>query len=197
MAFNLTTYEGGTNLINPVSREGKQPGLNTLELFQEPDIVLRVQPQVIHLIFNLRYALYPHAKCKACVYLRVYTKVAQHIRVHHSATKYFHPAAVFAKVAPAATTYRAGDVHFGTRFCKREVRWPEAHLGMLTKHFSNKVVQRLFKVGKRNVFIYIKAFTLVEEAMRTGRYCFVAVHTAGAYNPYRQRLCLQYTCLGR
>ena len=38
------------------------------KLSQESYIILKIDPQIIYLIFQHRYSLHSHSKCKACIY---------------------------------------------------------------------------------------------------------------------------------
>jgi hypothetical protein len=144
---------------------------------------LGVEAQVIDLKLDLGDALYTHTKRKTSVYLGVYTKVAEHIRVYHATTQYLYPATVFTKVATTAATYGAGDIHLGTGLCEGEVRWTETHLGIGAKHLCNEVVKCLFEVGKGYVFVNIQSLELVKETVCTSRYGFVAVYPTWANDP--------------
>ena len=95
------------------------------------------------------------------------------------------PTAVLAEVASLATTYGAGNIHFGAWLSKWEVRRAETHLGISPEHLSNEVIERLLEVGKRDILINIKAFALVEEAVRARRDRLIAVYPPRANDPHR------------
>lgn len=124
-----------------------------LELSQETDIILRIQAQVVDLITDLCDPLYAHAECEAGIHFRVYAEITQHVGVHHAATEYLYPAGMFAQAATAAPAYGTGNVHFGTGFCKGEIRRAETDFCFRAEHFGHKMVQCLFEIGKGNAFI--------------------------------------------
>ena len=85
---------------------------------------------------------------------------------------------VLADVAALAATDVARNVHLSRSLGEGEIRGAETHLGALAKELLYKVVQSLLQVGKRNVFVDIKALNLVEDAMGAGRDGLVAEHSA-------------------
>ncbi len=60
---------------------------------------------------------------------------------------------MFTNITTGAMTYQAGDIHFSAWLCKWKIAWTEADLYILPIHLLYKIVQCLFKVGERNIFI--------------------------------------------
>src|SRR5947199_4053860 len=102
---------------------------------------------------------------------------------------------MLAHVTTATTTDQAANIHLCTRLGERKIGRTETHFYILAEHFLHKEVKCLLKVGKTYIFIYIQAFYLVEEAMRTGADSLIAIYTTRAYYPDRWTLRFHYPCL--
>src|SRR5690606_32964827 len=150
-----------------------------LKLSQEANVVFREQAQVVDSIAQHRDAFNAHAERKTCELFRVDVAVPQHVGMYHTRATDFHPAGAFAYRTARTFADQAADIHFSTGLCKREERRAEANLRVLAEHFAGEVIQRLFEIGKAYVAIDVKSFHLVEEAVRTGGYCFIAIHASG------------------
>ena len=81
----------------------------------------------------------------------------------------------------------ATDVHFRAGFGEREVRRAQADFRFRSEHLLGELQQDLLQVGERYVLVYIQAFYLVEEAMRTVADSFVAVLRCGTRVPGKSR----------
>jgi predicted nuclease of predicted toxin-antitoxin system len=75
----------------------------TGKLFQKPHIIFAEQAQVFYLVFKHGNSFYTHTKCKAGVFVTVYTAVIKHIGVHHTTSQNFYPASFFTNAATFAT----------------------------------------------------------------------------------------------
>src|SRR5581483_10451217 len=100
----------------------------------------------------------------------------KHVRVYHATAHNFYPSAVFANVTTLTMANYTGYIHLCTWFSKRKERRTKAYFCFFAKHFLNKVIKRLLQVGKRNIFIYVQAFYLVELAMGPCRNSFITVN---------------------
>ena len=128
-------------------------------------------------------SLNTHTEGKAGILFRVDPAQVEYVGVDHTAAQDFEPAGVFTNVAAFATTNGAAHIHLGRWFGEREIRRAQADLGFLTEQLAREIEQGLFQVGKRHVFVYIKSFNLMENAVGTGRNGFVAEHAAGENSP--------------
>src|SRR5947207_13620356 len=90
------------------------------ELFQEPQIVLEEQPDVVHLISEHRDAFDADTPGKSGKALGVVANRLEHRRVHHSASENFEPAGFLAERASGAVTGPATDVDFRARLRVRK-----------------------------------------------------------------------------
>src|SRR5579862_1640281 len=165
------------------------------KLFQKPDIVLRVQSQIVNTVFELAKPFYSHAECKTCVCIAVNAKVLKHFRMNHSAAENFYPACMFANVATNAATNSAIDIHFGAWFRKWEVGRAKTNFYVNAKHFLDKKIKRLFKVRKGNVFIHIQSFCLMKKTVCTCADGFVSINTPRANYSYWRLLFFHHTRL--
>lgn len=138
-----------------------------LELPEETNVVLRIETEVVHLIFDLCDTFYTHAERETGIDLGVDAEIAEEVGVYHAAAEDLDPTGVLAQTTAGTTTYRTGDIHLGTWFGEREVRGTEAHLGIGAEHLCNEIIERLLEVGERNLLIYVQSFELMEEAVRT------------------------------
>src|SRR5690606_25297472 len=86
------------------------------ELFQETQIVLKEQSQVINAITQHGQTLHTQTKGKSPVLLAIDADMTKYLRMHHAATADFQPATI-----PA-------HIHFCGRLGKWKKRRPKTHL---------------------------------------------------------------------
>jgi len=149
-----------------------------LKLFQELQVVLEEQPQVVDAIFQHGDALHTHAEGEARVLLRVDAAGNEDVGVAHAATQNLNPTRVLADVAAFAATNVARDVHLRRGLGEGEIRRTETHLGALAEELLYEVIQGLLQVSKRHVLVDIQALYLMEDAVGASRDGLVAEHTA-------------------
>ena len=106
-----TRWEGGRKL-----RFG-----GSAELGEEAEVVLEVVAEVIDLPFQHGDALESHSESEAGIFLRVYARCLQHVRIHHAASQNLQPAGSFADVAAFAMADVAAYIDFRGRFREREI----------------------------------------------------------------------------
>ena len=87
---------------------------------------------------------------------------------------------MLAESAALTAADKARNVHLCRGLRKGEVAGTKTNLGVGAEHLLGKRQEHLLQVGKRDVFIYIQAFHLMEETVGTGRDGFVAIDTSGA-----------------
>ena len=76
--------------------------IRRFELFQESDVVLEIESQVAHLVFEHSNALNAHTEGETSVFLAVDAAVFQHVGVNHSAAQNLEPSSALADVAAFA-----------------------------------------------------------------------------------------------
>ena len=84
-----------------------------------------------------------------------------------------------ADAAAFAAAHDAGNVDFGTRFCKGEVAGPEADFRIFAEDVAKEVFEHALEVGEANVLIDDHAFHLMEDR-RMGRIVVAAIYLAGS-----------------
>ena len=72
------------------------------KLFQETDVVLEIEPEVAHLVFEHCDALNAHTEGETGIFLAVDAAVFQHVGVNHSTAQNLEPAGALADVAALA-----------------------------------------------------------------------------------------------
>ena len=75
---------------------------------QEPQVVIKKQPQVIHAIAQHRQALDAGAECLAGVAFGIDAAGLEHVRMHHAAAGDLEPAGLLADAAAGAAAQHAG-----------------------------------------------------------------------------------------
>ena len=90
-----------------------------------------------------------------------------------------------------------GNVHFGRRFGKWEIRGAQTYLGVLAEHFLGEEQQHLLQVGEGDVLVNIESFNLMEETVGAGGDGLVSVNPSWADNADRRLLMFHYACLDR
>ena len=83
------------------------------------------------------------------------------------------------------------DVHLGRWLGEGEIWGTETNLCLVAKHLLSKEEEHLLQVGERNIFVDIKSFNLVEEAVCTIADSFVSIYATRAKDADRRfRSCL-------
>src|SRR5690606_34681135 len=124
-----------------------------LKLAQETHIVLGEEPQIFDFVFQVRDTFYPHTKSETTVFLRIDAAIFKHVGVDHTTAQYLYPTTSLAHCTSFALTDGTTDIHLRGWFGKWEVRWAEAHLGIVTEKLLHKIVQCLFQIGKRHMLV--------------------------------------------
>ena len=114
-----------------------------------------------------RDALNAHSKGKARKFFGIDLAVFQDVGIYHPAAANFQPTGSFGNAVIGFGFKSPININFGTGFGKRKITRAQPDFG-LPKHLLGKIQQRLFQVGKGNVFVDIQAFYLVKNTMRTG-----------------------------
>ena len=78
-----------------------------LKLFEEADVVLIEETQIVDVITAHYHALKSHAESESAVLFRINAAVLQYLRVNHAAAKDFDPAFSLAETAALAMTVEA------------------------------------------------------------------------------------------
>src|SRR5690625_3285744 len=102
--------------------------------------------------------------------------------MYHSASQNLYPSGMFTDIASFSATDQTTDIHFCTGFCKRKKRRTKTNAGIFPEHFFYKIIKGLFKVGKRDLIVYIKAFYLMKKTMSSGRNRFISEYTPRTNN---------------
>src|SRR6476660_7071640 len=106
------------NFISPSQRE----------LFQEPEIVLEEQPDVVDAIFQHGDPIHPEPEDEAGEGLGVVADGAQHIGVNHTGAAHFQPSGLLAGPATSARAEDTADVELRSGLDEREVARAEPDL---------------------------------------------------------------------
>ena len=149
------------------------------ELFEEADVVLEEEAQVLDAVLEHRDALDTHAQGETGVTVGIDAVQGQDIRVHHAASEDFKPSGSLAHIASLAVAEGTGDVHLGGRLREGEIGRAQADAGVGAEQLLGEVGQRLLQVGEGDTLIDIKGFNLVEHAVRTGGNRLVAEDAPG------------------
>ena len=162
-------------------RQGETGLYRRRELFEEADVILEKQSQVLDAVFEHRDAFDAHAQRETGVAVGVDAVQREDIGVYHAAPEDFKPAGALAHVASLAMAEGAGDVHLGGRLREGEVGGAQADVGVGAEQLLGKVGERLLQVGEGDAFVDIKGFDLVEHAMRPGGDGFIAEDASGGH----------------
>src|SRR5688572_24974900 len=101
--------------------------ISLAELAQEPQIILKKEPDIVDAVFQHGNALHSHAEGEAGNLFRVITDEAKNRGINQAGTEYFQPAGAFANAAGlprrAGATTAANqtlDVDLSARFSERK-----------------------------------------------------------------------------
>ncbi len=125
----------------------------TLELFQEPDIVLVKKSHVVDLVLEQRNTLEAHTKGKSLVFIGIDTAHLENMGMNLTATEDLDPTLALAETATLAVAIKAGYIHLSRRLRKGEVMGSKLDLYVLTKHLLCKLRQRTLKIRKGDILI--------------------------------------------
>ena len=92
-----------------------------VELVEETHVVLEIEAQVFHAVFEHRDAFNTHAEGEARVFFGVYAVCPQYVGVNHAAAHDFEPAGTLAHRAALAPAEVARYVDLGRRFGEGEI----------------------------------------------------------------------------
>ena len=134
----------------------------TLELFEEAQVVLEHQADVVDAVLKHGDTLDTNTESKAGVYLRVNAAVFQHAAVHNASPQNFDPAAVLAQGAALAVAFKATYVNLHTGLSEREIGRAQAGFDLRAKQSLHKAVQHALQVAQGNALIHNQTFHLVE-----------------------------------
>ena len=142
--------------------------------------------QVVDPPFEHRDALETHSEGEAGVFLRIYTRCFEHVRVDHSTAENLKPARSLADVAALSVADVAAYVNLCGRFCEREVGRTHPDLGFRSEHLACEQKYRLLEVGEGYVLIDVETFHLMENAVCTRADGLVSENPARADDPDRE-----------
>ena len=168
-----------------------------IELMQEPHVVLEIEPQVLHAVFEHGDTLDPHAEREPGIFLRIDSIGLKHIGIDHAAAHDLQPTRALADVAALAAAEVARHIDLGRRFGEGKVRRAHADRGVLAENLLGEVEDRLFQIGERHALVDIESLDLVEDAVCAVRNRFVAENAARADHPDRRLLPLHRPHLNR
>src|SRR5271165_3563995 len=144
-----------------------------LELTQEAQIATLHQPDVVDSIAHHGEPRQAESKCKTVPLFRVDAAHPQHVRMHQTAGKQFHPAALFAYGTARSAADKALNVEFESGFDKREISRPQAD-GYVT--LENGAEQRLHEVDEvrdGHIAVDHHAFELIKRMLMRGVHFFI------------------------
>ncbi len=95
------------------------------KLPEKPQIIFKIQSEVIYHIFEHGNPFNAHPECIPGKYGTVNTTVFEYVGVNHTATHDLNPASSLANIASFTFAERAGDINFSTGLSEGEVGWPE------------------------------------------------------------------------
>ncbi len=166
-----------------------------IEFPQEPQVILEIVTEVVHLPLEHSDALQSHTEGKTAVLFRVDARSLEHIRVHHTAAQDFEPARTLADIATLAVTDIAAHIHLSRRLGEREIRRPHTDFGLRAEHLAGKQQNRLLQIRESHILVNIESLNLVENAVCTRTYGLIAEHSSRADHANRQRHSLHSTDL--
>ena len=134
----------------------------TLELFQEPDIVLVKKSHVVDLVLEQRNTLEAHTKGKSLVFIGIDTAHLENMGMNLTATEDLDPTLALAETATLAVALKAGYIHLSRRLRKGEVMGSELDLDIISEHPASELSKSSLKVCKCNILIDGHALHLME-----------------------------------
>src|SRR5688572_10266303 len=103
------------------------------ELFQESEVVLEVELDIVDVVFQRMVPFDPTAKRESRVPGSVVSDIAVQLRIDHPGSHDFDPARMLADTATGPVTKDARDIHFGARFGKGEEAGPKPRFRFRSK----------------------------------------------------------------
>src|SRR3989338_3187494 len=147
-----------------------------LELIDEPQVGRVHQADVVYPPPQHRKAVETDTEGEALIYIGVYARILQDLRVYHPSAHHFYPA-----VAQFLGRIRAGYTHIPPprRLGERKEARTESYLDVRApEQFPEKSLERFLEIRKRNVFAHREALHLKELRLVRHVGCFVAEHLA-------------------
>src|SRR5882724_10495459 len=138
-----------SNLVaSPRQSPGRRHYNNLSKLFQEPNVAVEEQLNVVHSVFQNRDAVCAHAEGKAADLLGIVIHKSVHVGIDHAAAQNFDPSGLLAGTArlcpafAAASTNETRHHHLRTGLREREERRPEAGLHTRAEKCLHGVIKR-------------------------------------------------------
>jgi hypothetical protein len=148
-------------------------------LFQKTNIVFGEHTQIFYLILKVGDAFNTHTQSITTVNGTVDSTILEYVGIDHAAAQNFYPAGIFTKGTALAMADVAGYIQLSRRFSKGEVGGAQADFGLFPEHFLAEIVEQLSQIGIGDIFIHIKSFDLMKEAMCPVGNSLVAVNPSG------------------
>src|SRR5579864_6549289 len=177
----------------------ERPTTVSSKLFQESDVALKEQLQIIHAINQHGYAVHAHAEGEAGNFLRVIAIVLhelKNVRIDHAAAQNLDPARLLARAArlffrstatlSTSPADEAGDEHLRAGLGEGKKRRPEAGLRVRTKQCLHGMIERALQVAESYVRVHRQAFNLMEHGRMAGIRRVFAVDFARNHNAQRR-----------
>src|ERR1700722_3359680 len=158
------------------------------ELAQEAYIVLKIELQIIDVVFELRQALNAQAESEAGITIRVVVYETVHGGIDHASAEQFDPARLLAHVAALAAAEHARRVHFHGRVGERKIAGSQARFYFRPEEFAHEIFDRALEIAKGDVRVDGQAFDLVkhETVRRVG--IIASIHFSGHDDAYGRLL---------
>ena len=150
-----------------------------LKLFQEPDIVLEEQPDVVELVHQRAHAVDSEAKREPGILLWIDADRAQHVWMHHAGTAQLDPARVLTDATTTSLALEATEIKLGARLRKRKVGWAKARDRVRPEHSPQKLSHRAFQVRHRDAAVDAQSFDLKEHRIVRGIGSIATKYTSG------------------
>src|SRR6185295_6737450 len=156
------------------------------ELFEEAQVVLVEEADVVDPVLQHRHALHPHAEREAGVLLGVVADGLEHRRVHHAAAENLEPSRLLARAAPRAAARAAADVDLGARLGVGEEAGTQPHLHVAEERPQHRF-ERPLQVRERDPLADDEPLELLEHRRVTEIEVVAAVDAPGHDDAHRRR----------
>src|SRR3979490_911609 len=122
-----------------------------LELPQKPHVVLKIELQIVDVVFELRQPFDTQTEGEAGEMFRIIVHETVDGRIDHPRAEQLNPARLLADLATRASAEYARRVDFNRRLGERKITRPQARLHFGPQKFTHEIFDRTLEIAKSDV----------------------------------------------